>query len=120
MSTEPSKPEKKNRPPILDDTDYDLLQEAAKAGHVKVDISPKETPKERERRLVEESKAADFLRWKEKELLLFTLELISVVVVGCLLILGSESRPESEKKWAMSALALIVGGAVTRTFGREK
>ena len=100
--------------------DYDLVQNAVKAGDVKLEITPKEVPEERRRRLEEESRDAELTRWKEKAQFIFTLGLLSLVVASCLMILASATRPESEKKWAMSALALIVGGAVTRTFGREK
>jgi hypothetical protein len=100
--------------------DYDLVQNAVKAGDVKLEITPREAPEERRRRLEEESRDAELTRWKEKAQFIFTLGLLALVVACCLMILASATRPESEKKWAMSALALIVGGAVTRTFGREK
>jgi hypothetical protein len=100
--------------------EYDLVQNAVKAGDIKLEITPRETPEERRRRLEEESRDAELTRWKEKAQFVFTLCLLALVVASCLMILASATRPESEKKWAMSALALIVGGAVTRTFGREK
>jgi hypothetical protein len=116
---DPGGPTRRGRDRVQN-AEYDLLQEAARAGHVKVEITPKETPKERERRLEDESKDAELERWKDKVHLVFTIALLSIVVIGCLTIPGLPSRPESEKKWAMSALALIVGGAVGRTYGQRK
>lgn len=121
MSTDPDAGKANSgRPEPAQPPDYNILREAARAGHVKVEITPKETPKERERRLDDESKDADLERWKERVHVIFTISLLAVVVVGCLIILAMPSRPETEKRWAMSALALIVGGAIGRTYGQSK
>ncbi len=120
MSSGPESEGKKGRPRDPKVSIYDLIDEAARAGRLNLGTSPRETPKERESRLEEERKDADLDRWKEKIYVVFTISLLSLVVAGCAMILASPSRPESEKKWAMSALALIVGGAVTRTYGRDK